>query len=79
MQVQQEISRTRLARKVGTVQRVLVDQVGPTVAVGRTAADAPEIDGVVYVKKGRRRVEAGGFVDAAITGAEDHDLHGRLA
>jgi ribosomal protein S12 methylthiotransferase len=79
MQVQQEVSRARLARKVGTVQRVLVDQVGPTVAVGRTAADAPEIDGVVYVKTGRRRVEAGGFVDAAITGAEDHDLHGRLA
>ena len=79
MQVQQEISAARLARKVGTTQRVLLDEVGPTVAVGRTTADAPEIDGVVYVKKGRRALAAGEFVDVAITRAEEHDLHGRLA
>jgi ribosomal protein S12 methylthiotransferase len=79
MQVQQEISRSRLARKVGTTQRVLLDEVGPTVAVGRTTADAPEIDGVVYVKKGRRALAVGDFVDVAITSAEDHDLHGKLA
>jgi ribosomal protein S12 methylthiotransferase len=79
MQVQQQISAARLARKVGTTQRVLVDQVGPTVAIGRTAADAPEIDGVVYVKKGRRAVAVGDFVEVAITRAEEHDLHGRLA
>ena len=79
MQVQQEISAARLERKVGTTQRVLPDQVGPTVAIGRTAADAPEIDGVVYVKKGRRSLEVGEFVDVAITRAEAHDLHGKLA
>jgi ribosomal protein S12 methylthiotransferase len=79
MQVQQEISAARLARKVGTTQRVLVDQVGPTVAIGRTAADAPEIDGVVYVRKGRRKVNVGDFVDVAIARAEEHDLHGKLA
>jgi len=79
MQVQQEISAARLVRKVGTTQRVLLDEVGPTVAVGRTTADAPEIDGVVYVKKGRRALAAGEFVDVAITRAEEHDLHGRLA
>jgi ribosomal protein S12 methylthiotransferase len=79
MQVQQAISRERLARKVGTTQRVLVDEVGPTVAIGRTAADAPEIDGVVYVKKGRRSVKVGDFVDVAIASAEEHDLHGKLA
>jgi ribosomal protein S12 methylthiotransferase len=79
MQVQQEISAARLARKVGTTQRVLIDQVGPTVAIGRTAADAPEIDGVVYVRKGRRKVGVGDFVDVAIASAEEHDLHGKLA
>jgi ribosomal protein S12 methylthiotransferase len=79
MEVQQAISAARLARKVGTTQRVLLDQVGPTVAIGRTAADAPEIDGVVYVKKGRRKVQVGDFVDVTIASAEEHDLHGRLA
>jgi ribosomal protein S12 methylthiotransferase len=79
MQVQQEISAARLARKVASTQRVLIDEVGPTVAIGRTAADAPEIDGVVYVRKGRREIGVGEFVDVAITSAEEHDLHGRLA
>ncbi|HET9025880.1 MAG TPA: TRAM domain-containing protein, partial [Burkholderiaceae bacterium] len=79
MQVQQEISAARLAHKVGTTQRVLIDEVGPTVAVGRTPADAPEIDRVVYVKKGRRKVDVGDFVDVAIARAGEHDLHGKLA
>jgi len=79
MQVQEEISARRLARKVGSVQRVLVDEVGPKGAVGRTAADAPEIDGLVHVRVGRRRVAVGDFVDARITSAAEHDLHGTLA
>jgi ribosomal protein S12 methylthiotransferase len=79
MQVQEQISARRLASKVGTAQRVLVDQVGPTMSVGRTAADAPEIDGVVYIKTGRRKLAPGDFVDVKITSAEEHDLHGALA
>jgi ribosomal protein S12 methylthiotransferase len=79
MEVQQAISAAKLVRKVGTTQRVLLDEVGPTVAIGRTAADAPEIDGVVFVKKGRRKVNVGDFVDVTIAAAEDHDLHGKLA
>ncbi len=75
MAVQQEISRQRLARKVGTTQRVLIDEVRPSVAVGRSSADAPEIDGVVYVKT-RRKLAVGEFVDVRITAAEEHDLHG---
>jgi ribosomal protein S12 methylthiotransferase len=76
MQVQEEISARRLQRRVGSVQRVLIDEVGPTVAVGRTAADAPEIDGVVYVKTGRRRLAVGEFVEVKIASADAHDLHG---
>jgi ribosomal protein S12 methylthiotransferase len=79
MQVQEEISAQRLARKVGTVQRVLIDEVGPKGAVGRTTADAPEIDGVVHVRTGRRRIAVGEFVEVKITAAAAHDLQGTLA
>jgi ribosomal protein S12 methylthiotransferase len=79
MQVQEEISARRLQRKVGSRQRVLLDEVGPTVALGRSAADAPEIDGVVYVKTGRREVAVGDFVDVTVKSADAHDLHGVLA
>ena len=75
MQVQEQISARRLACKVGTVQRVLIDQVGPTVSMGRTAADAPEIDGVVTVRT-RRKFAAGDFVEVRITAAGAHDLVG---
>src|SRR5688572_26167875 len=50
MQVQAGISRERLKRKVGKTIDVLVDEVGEGVAIARSAADAPEIDGVVLVK-----------------------------
>ena len=79
MQLQQQISAQRLQRKVGTVQRVLIDEVGPTVATGRTSADAPEIDGIVEIATGRRKLKAGEFVDVRITSAAEHDLRGTLA
>jgi len=79
MAVQESISAERLQSKVGSVQRVIVDEVGPTVAIGRSTADAPEIDGVVYVKTGRRRIKVGDFVDVTITAADSHDLHGSPA
>jgi ribosomal protein S12 methylthiotransferase len=79
MQVQEQISARRLQRKIGSVQRVLVDAVAAGTATGRTAGDAPEIDGVVHVRKGRRRVAAGDFIDVAITAADTHDLHGTIA
>jgi ribosomal protein S12 methylthiotransferase len=79
LEVQRSISAARLQRKIGTRQRVLVDEVGPTVAIARSTADAPEIDGVVFVRKGRRTIEAGQFVEVVIDAAEEHDLHGSLA
>ena len=79
MQVQERISAQRLARKVGSRQRVLIDEAGPKGAVGRTCGDAPEIDGVVHVRTGRRRVAVGDFVDVTIAAADAHDLHGVLA
>ena len=70
------ISAARLRRKVGSVQRVLIDEVGPTVAVGRSRADAPEIDGRVHVAFGAAKPRPGEFVDVRIERSDEHDLHG---
>ena len=79
MKAQARISRKRLKRKVGTVERVLIDEVGPSVAVGRSRADAPEIDGKVYVALGEHKLRPGQFVDVRIERADAHDLHGAPA
>ncbi len=92
MSLQSEISAARLQRKIGSTQRVLIDEVGPTVLVARSESDAPEIDGKVYVgigSKGRRKAaipkadavqhKPGDFVDVRIVDADEHDLHAVLA
>jgi ribosomal protein S12 methylthiotransferase len=78
MLLQQEISSRRLKRKIGSTQRVLIDQVGPQGAIGRSSADAPEIDGVVHIE-GAPQIEVGRFVDVLIERSDEHDLFGRLA
>jgi ribosomal protein S12 methylthiotransferase len=72
---QQAISRRRLKRKVGTRQQVIIDEVGPTVARGRSKGDAPEIDGAVYVAS-RRPLRVGEIASVKIERAEEYDLHG---
>ena len=78
MKVQAKISRQRLKRKVGRTLRVLIDEVGLSVAVGRSSADAPEIDGKVYVAS-ERKLKPGEFVDVRIEKSDAHDLHGVAA
>ena len=75
MQRQQAISSRRLARKVGTRLKVLIDEVGPTVAKGRSKGDAPEIDGAVYVAS-RRPLRVGEIATVRIERADEYDLHG---
>jgi ribosomal protein S12 methylthiotransferase len=75
MQVQAEISQGRLQRKVGTVQRVLIDHLTPKGVLGRSMADAPEIDGLVHVTT-RRKLAVGSFIDVRIDRADAHDLFG---
>jgi ribosomal protein S12 methylthiotransferase len=75
---QQKISARRLKRKVGTRQQVIIDEVGPTVAKGRSKADAPEIDGAVYVTS-RRPLKVGEIVTTKIERADQYDLHGSVA
>ena len=75
---QQKISARRLKRKVGTRQQVIIDEVGPTVAKGRSKGDAPEIDGTVYISS-RRPLRQGEIVTAKIERADEYDLHGTVA
>jgi ribosomal protein S12 methylthiotransferase len=75
---QQKISAQRLKRKVGTRQQVIIDEVGPTVSKGRSKADAPQIDGNVYVSS-RRPLKVGDIVTAKIESADQYDLHGTVA
>jgi ribosomal protein S12 methylthiotransferase len=75
MQRQQAISKRRLKLKVGSRQQVLIDEVGPTVAKGRSKGDAPEIDGAVYVKS-KRPLRVGDFAMVKIEKADEYDLHG---
>ena len=74
---QQKISARRLKRKVGTRQHVIIDEVGPTVARGRSKADAPEIDGAVYLSS-RRPLKVGEIVTAKIERSDEYDLHGSV-
>jgi ribosomal protein S12 methylthiotransferase len=71
MQVQAAISAARLKAKMGRTLKVLVDEPG----LGRSSADAPEIDGVVRFKG---RAVVGEFAAVLIERASEHDLHGRL-
>ena len=75
MQAQQNISARRLKRKVGTRQQVIIDEVGASVAKGRSMADAPEIDGAVYVAS-RRPLRVGEIATVKIERADAYDLHG---
>ena len=70
MKTQEQISKKKLKAKVGKKLKVLVDEPG----IGRSMADAPEIDGVVRFKGGK----AGEFADVLIDRADAHDLFGRL-
>jgi len=77
MQRQQAISTRRLKRKVGTRQQVIIDDVGPTIAKGRSKGDAPEIDGSVYVAS-RRPLRVGEIATVKIERADEYDLHGQV-
>jgi len=77
MQLQAEISAERLKRKIGKTLQVLVDEVDEQGAIARSSADAPDIDGVVYINDGQH-LEVGQFVNVQITDSDEHDLWGEL-
>ena len=73
MAVQQEISAERLQRKIGAQMDIIVDEVSSEAAVGRTKGDAPEIDGLVYLKN-TDGLAPGSVVNRQIVDADDYDL-----
>ncbi|HLP97826.1 MAG TPA: 30S ribosomal protein S12 methylthiotransferase RimO [Sideroxyarcus sp.] len=77
MYLQEEISAAKLAQKVGKTMTVLVDDVDEEGSVARSAADAPEIDGLVYING--EELEVGEFVTVKITDSDEHDLWGEVA
>ncbi len=78
MERAQAISAARLAKRVGTRMRVLVDRVDGALAIARGPGDAPEIDGVVRIRKGGK-LAVGEFADVEITAADAYDLDARVA
>ncbi|RRN55958.1 30S ribosomal protein S12 methylthiotransferase RimO [Pseudoxanthomonas sp. SGNA-20] len=79
MERQGEISAARLEAKVGSVQRCLVDFLDGELAIARSMADAPEIDGTVQIQDGRDAgLQPGEFVDVRIMGSDEHDLYGEV-
>jgi ribosomal protein S12 methylthiotransferase len=77
MEVQAEISAAKLQQKIGRMLTVLVDEVNGEGAIGRSSADAPEIDGLVRITGGQS-LKPGQFAQVRVTGAEAHDLQAVL-
>jgi ribosomal protein S12 methylthiotransferase len=74
MKTQEKISKARLKKKVGQTLTVLVDSNDGKQAVARSSADAPEIDGSVFISQ-PGTLKAGDFVPVKITRADAHDLY----
>src|SRR3546814_2334274 len=79
MERQAGISAAKLEAKVGSVQRCIVDAIDGELAIARSMADAPEIDGLVQIQDGRDAgLRPGEFVDVRIMGSDEHDLYGEV-
>ena len=78
MKAQMQINTEQNEQKIGKIIRVLVEDFDPVSEAhfGRSAADAPEIDGKVYFKADRR-VAPGSMIDVKIRDVVDYDLYGR--
>jgi len=86
MQVAEDVSTRKLQNRVGQVLQVLVDQASREGGVGRSYADAPEIDGKVHIlapdkpsQRLRLMQSAGQFVRVRVRSAQGHDLVGEMA
>src|SRR5699024_4807274 len=79
MELQQEISLEKGQQKIGTILEVMIEGYLPEerAYVGRSRADAPEVDGYVFVNTGEA-LETGDFVQVRISGAQEYDLIGEI-
>ena len=77
MQLQQEISAERLKQKIGQTLDVIVDEIDDEGIIGRTKADAPEVDGLVYIENlSGAPVKVGEFIKVTVTHSDEYDLWG---
>ena len=82
MEVTERISAAKLAAKVGKILPVIIDEVGEPDedgdigATGRSEADAPEIDGAVYLRNVPKTIAPGDIVNVEVEEADAHDLFG---
>lgn len=76
MQTQAQISKQKLVEKVGSSIKVLVDQIDDDGVIARSTADAPEIDGLVYIEDAEG-LSVGDFVEVKITESDEYDLWGK--
>jgi ribosomal protein S12 methylthiotransferase len=85
MEKTEAISAAKLAAKVGRILPVIIDEVGEPDedgdigATGRSQADAPEIDGSVFLRNVPTTLKPGDFVDVAVEDADSHDLYGVIS
>ena len=77
MQLQQEISAERLKQKIGQTLDVIIDEIDDEGIIGRTKADAPEVDGLVYIENlSGTPVKVGEFIKVTITHSDEYDQWG---
>jgi ribosomal protein S12 methylthiotransferase len=77
MMVQEDISTERIASKIDRKLRVLVDEVDEEGAIARSYADAPDIDGLVYITDGQK-LKVGEFVEVTVNDTDAHDMWATL-
>ena len=77
MEKQQAISTNKLKNRIGTEMQILIDEVDNEGAIGRTIADAPEIDGMVYLN-GENGLEPGQMITGEIEHSDEYDLWASL-
>ncbi len=77
MQLQAKISEEKLRQKINTTQQVLIDRIEGEHVIARSMADAPEIDGLVYVKP-HSQLKVGEFANVSIYASDAYDLYGEL-
>jgi ribosomal protein S12 methylthiotransferase len=80
MTLQQQISEAKLAKKVGKILDVIVDEVEDNDRIiGRTKGDAPEIDGVIYLHTDKEHTpKPGDILKAKVTANDEYDLEGDI-
>ena len=73
MQLQAKISTAKLKAKIGSIVDVIIDEVDEQGSIGRSKADAPEIDGLVYLNQESKH-KVGDIISAKIIASDEHDL-----